>query len=134
MSKRIPEDIAAEDTQIKRSRLILQQLWNKDYEFVWESILCPHWPADYSVLVEALSDTIKRIVFGKVCLIYKYIDVRKLGKLIGCADDEVVRFAVNEYGAEQRDSIIVLPVLNKEKGMSEIEIQRLQSVLVQISQ
>ena len=134
MSKRIPEDIAAEDTQIKRSRLILQQLWSMDYDVVWESILCPDWPADYSVLIEALSDTIKRIVFGKICLVYRYIDVKKLGKLIGCTDDEVVRFAVNEYGAEHSDGVIVLPTLNKEKRMSEIDIQRLQSVLVQISQ
>lgn len=133
MFKRIPEGIASQDVDLQRAHNILQNLWNTDYPGVWKGIHSA-WPPQYAVILEHLSHATRRKIFTILREAYQRIEVEKLSTYLGCSSEEAVLFCRSACGAHQVDGYIMMPSTAEEERLSETDIQKLQSILVQLGQ
>ena len=132
MFKRIPENIVSEDVAVQKAYVLLQKLWTKDYQEVWETIHSS-WPSQYAMIMEHLSLSTRREIFKIVQASYIRIDIKKLSIYLGCTIEEALVYS-EECGARHEDSFVIMPGMPHEERLSESEIQKLQSILVQLGQ
>lgn len=132
MFKRIPYAIASEDECLQKAHEILQRLWNKMYRGAWDVIHSP-WPSKYAMIIEHLSSSTRQEIFRVLQGAYVNIDAKKLSKYLGCSIEQAVEYSTAR-GACYKGTVVMMPRMPQERGLPESEIQKLQSILVQLGQ
>lgn len=132
MFKRIPDAIKSEDVEIRKVHMLLQMLWNRKYRDVWEMIHAS-WPSQYATAIKHLSLSTRREIFRMLQVAYTRIRVEKLSFYLGCSIDEACLYSTG-LGARQEGNVVVMPSMPTEDRLPEGEIQKLQSILVQLGQ
>lgn len=132
MFKRIPDAIASEDEDIQKAHEILQRLWNRMYREVWD-VIHSAWPSKYAMILEQLSNLTRQEIFRVLQGAYVNIDVEKLSQCLGCSIEQAVEYSTARGGC-YKDTVVIMPRRPQEEGLPESEIQKLQSILVQLGQ
>ena len=132
MFKRIPDSIVSEDKDLQKAHVLLQKLWSRMYRDVWDVVLSS-WPSQYAMILEHLSMSTRREIFRVLQGAYVNISKEKLSQYLGCSVEQAVEYST-AHGATQEDTVVIMPRIPQEERLPESEIQKLQSILVQLGQ
>lgn len=88
MSKRIPDSMRCRDVTVKKAFLLLQQLWNKDYIYAWDTIDSQWHSKVPSDIIHKLCHSLRECILDLVMHAFKTIEVCALSRLLHLGEDE----------------------------------------------
>ncbi|CAL5227277.1 g10208 [Coccomyxa viridis] len=94
--KRIPDQRKSQDEELAVALRLLQMMWNKEYQGVWQVLALPSWAPQSQPLVKALTSRIRSHNLQLVTRSYTTISAPKLAMMLGIPQAEVAQVAHKE--------------------------------------
>lgn len=135
MAERIPEDVRRNDSRVKRAILVLNQVVNRDYIKVWDSLVDDDWENIPSEMMDWVQHSLRQHILEVIICAFSSIEIKYCCSLLRMFEEEAVRL-LKSQGAHKQDSHIVIPDCvrsSRRKSMTEKDIQALQTILITIS-
>ncbi|CAK0756979.1 hypothetical protein CVIRNUC_002500 [Coccomyxa viridis] len=94
--KRIPEQRKSQDAELAAALQLLQMMWNKDYQGVWQALALPAWRPQSQPLMEALGNRIRSHNLQLLMRSYTSISVPKVAAMLGISQAAVAEVVQRE--------------------------------------
>jgi len=127
--------VQKQDSQFQAAFVILQHLWNKEYETVWSTFSSVNWAEPMPQLIKAISDKQRQHMLQLVSWAYSSIQPERLASLTGTSSADVLQIAQQEgWQLDQVKNVIrVERKQQKHTGPSSLDhLQHLTEIVVQL--